>query len=275
MTHETVMKAVAAYFALAFAISWGGVLFVAGFGGLPVTTGQLMTKGLGVFAAMLAGPCVAGLLITGLVYGRAGLREMLKRLLTWRVPLRWYAVALLTAPVIVISVSLALSTFMTGPVLSGIAMGLIVGIFEEIGWTGFAVPRLRRRFGMFGTGLLVGVLWGAWHFVMFWEPDSFSGAAPFALLLARLFAWLPAYRVLMVWAYDRTGSLLLAMLMHASLTATQLIVIPPVSSGTMLLISILALSAALWIVVGAVVAAGGSRTSRKAALIGGRHEKTV
>ena len=61
---------------------------------------------------------------------------------------------------------------------------------------------------------------------MFWEPGSFSGAFPLALLLVKLFSWLPAYRVLMVWVYDRTGSLLVAMLMHGSLTATQLILMP-------------------------------------------------
>ena len=138
--------------------------------------------------------------------------------------------------------------------LSAISAGLIVGILEEIGWTGFAVPRIRRRYGPIVTGALIGVLWGAWHFIMFWEPDSFSGALPFVVLLVKLFSWLPAYRVLMVLVYDRTNSLLVAMLMHASLTATQLILMPPPLSPAFLLMSILALAAAWWAVV-AVVAA--------------------
>lgn len=128
-------------------------------------------------------------------------------------------------------------------------VGLIVGIFEELGWTGFAIPRMRQRSGVLETGLLVGLLWGAWHFIMFWEPDSFSGALPLTVLLVKLFSWLPAYRVLMVWVYDRTGSLLVAMLMHGSLTATQLILMPVSASGMTLLTSILAWAAALWIVV--------------------------
>ena len=209
------------YFALAFAVSWAGVLFVVGPGGIPTTIEHLMTIGPAMYVAMLAGPSVAGLLMTSLVSGRAGLREVLARLLTWRVGGRWYAVALLTAPFLVMAVSLALSllspeflpaVFMTNDkaplLLSGLAAGLIVGIFEELGWTGFAIPRMRRRYGVLSTGLLVGVLWGAWHFIMFWEPGSFSGAFPLALLLVKLFSWLPAYRVLMVWVYDRTGSLL-------------------------------------------------------------------
>jgi membrane protease YdiL (CAAX protease family) len=210
-----------------------------------------------------------------LVSGRSGLREVLARLLTWRVGGRWYAVALLTAPFLVMAVSLALSllspeflpaVFMTNNkaplLLSGLAAGLIVGIFEELGWTGFAIPRMRRRYGVLSTGLLVGVLWGAWHFIMFWEPGSFSGALPLAVLLVRLFSWLPAYRLLMVWVYDRTGSLLVAMLMHASLVASQLILMPLPLSAVPLLISILAWAAALWIVVAMIVLANGGQFSR-------------
>ncbi len=116
---------------------------------------------------------------------------------------------------------------------------------------------------MLSTGLLVGVLWGAWHFIMFWEPGSFSGAFPLALLLVKLFSWLPAYRVLMVWVYDRTGSLLVAMLMHASLTANQLILMPLPASGMSLLTSILAWAAALWIVVAVIAVANGGQLSRQ------------
>jgi membrane protease YdiL (CAAX protease family) len=261
-------RPVLTYFALAFGISWAGGLFVLGPSQIPTTIEHLMTIGPLMYVAMLAGPSVAGLLMSSLVSGRAGLRELLARLTTWRVGGRWYAVALLAPPLMVMAVSLALSFFSTDflpaifindekpVVLSGVAAGLLVGIFEELGWTGFAIPRIRRRYGIFSTGLLVGVLWGAWHFPMFWEPDSFSGALPFGVLLVRLFSWLPAFRILMVWVYDQTGSLLVAMLMHASLTATQLIFMPPPSSGMTLMIPILALAAALWSVV-ALIAVGG------------------
>ncbi|NIV35134.1 MAG: CPBP family intramembrane metalloprotease, partial [Anaerolineae bacterium] len=125
---------------------------------------------------------------------------------------RWYAIALLTAPLSMIAVLFALSLtsplFLPGIVttddkatllLTGIVAGLMVGFFEELGWTGFAIPRLRLRYGVLTTGLIVGLLWGAWHFLLFWESGSFSGALSLALLLGRLFSWLPAYRVLMVW----------------------------------------------------------------------------
>ena len=99
----------ATYFALTFAVSWAGVLLVVGPGGIPGTVERFMTVGPVMYLAMLAGPSVAGLLMTGLVSGRAGFRELLARLLKWRVGGRWYAVALLTAPLLVMAVSLALS----------------------------------------------------------------------------------------------------------------------------------------------------------------------
>ena len=258
------------YFALTFAISWGAILVVVGPGGLPVTTEQLTMLGL----ATLLGPSVAGILLTGLASGRVGLRELLSRLLRWRVGARWYAVALLTAPLSTAAVLLALSLLSPEflPViftsddkatllLTGIAAGLVVGFFEELGWTGFAIPRLRLRYSVLTTGLIVGVLWGAWHYLLFWESDSFSGALPLALLLARLFSWLPAYRVLMVWVYDRTGSLLVAMLMHVSLVASTVIVEPPLTGGA-LLTYILVRAAVLWVAIAAVAVANRGQLER-------------
>jgi membrane protease YdiL (CAAX protease family) len=248
------------YFALTFAVSWGAIFIVVGPGGIPITTDQAVVLGM----ILLLGPSVAGILLTVLASGRRGLGELLSRLLRWRVGARWYAVALLIAPLSATAVLLALSLlspeFLPGIVTSddkaalllmGIVGGLTVGFFEELGWTGFAVPRMRQRYGVVTTGLIVGLLWGAWHFIMFWERDSFSGALPLALLLARLFSWLPAYRVLMVWVYDCTESLLVTMLMHVSLVAS-LIIIEPLLTGGNLLTYILVRAAVLCVVVAAV-----------------------
>ena len=99
------------YFALAFAISWGTVLFVVGVGpgGIPATPQQFQTLLPMAGLAMVAGPSVVGILLTGILYGRAGLREFGSRLLRWRVGARWYAVALLIAPLLVTATLLALS----------------------------------------------------------------------------------------------------------------------------------------------------------------------
>ena len=110
---------------------------------------------------MVLGPSVAGILLTGLVYGRAGLREFLSRLIRWRVSARWYAVAFLTSPLLITVILFAFSrtspVFIPGIVttddkatllMSGIVAGLAAGVIEELGWRrgwrscSFSQPRM-------------------------------------------------------------------------------------------------------------------------------------
>jgi hypothetical protein len=264
---------VLAFYALAFAISWSGILVVIGGpGAFPGTPEQVDRLFLWVMLAWLAGPSVAAIVMTGLVEGRAGYRDLLSRLTRWRVGARWYAVALLIAPLVYVTLSLALSLNSPGflpailttrdrsaLVLMGLAYGLLGGGFlEELGWTGFAVPRLRQRYGAVRTALIVGLLWGAYHFsVIFWASSPSGPLALGLILPMQLFAWLPAYRVLMVWVYDRTGSLMVAMLMHASLTAGMLVLQPPplALAGVTLATWLVGFAVAWWLIVAAVAVA--------------------
>ncbi|MHC4473445.1 MAG: hypothetical protein ACYS99_21070, partial [Planctomycetota bacterium] len=159
------------YFTLTFTISWSGVLILGAPSGMPTTSERFEKLWPIVLLPYFLGPGISGLLLTGLVHGKSGLREALSRLLRWRVGVRWYAVALLTVPlfamVILVALSLVSPDFLpgvlttddrTGLVLSGIAAGLVFGgLLEELGWTGFAVPELRLRYGVFATGLIVGI----------------------------------------------------------------------------------------------------------------------
>src|SRR5215203_3934243 len=269
------------YFALAFAVSWGGILIVVGPGGIPGNSEQFEMLFPFGYLAMLAGPSVAGILLTGLVHGKAGLREFLSRLLKWRVAARWYAVALLTAPLaftaVCLMLSLTSSGFLPGILTSddkesfllmGIFAGLMAGIFEELGWTGFATPTLLRlRHGVLATGLIVGVPWAAWHLlVAFWASGTISGEFALASYLLDPFLFLVAFRVLMVWVYDRTGSLLVAMLMHASLVFAANVINPfgPLKiAGVPLMTFDLIWAAVLWVVIGAIALAQGGHLTRE------------
>jgi membrane protease YdiL (CAAX protease family) len=139
---------------------------------------------------------------------------------------------------------------------------LLVGCFEDIGWTGFAVPQLRSRHSILTAGLMVGLVGGGWHFPLFWQPDSFSGMLPFAILLTMLFSWLPPFRVLLVWVHDRTQSLPVVMLMHAAVSFVTLTVRPEGLTGTHLLASLLVSPATMWLLLAAVGAANGWQLSR-------------
>ena len=137
------------------------------------------------------------------------------------------------------------------------------GFFEELGWTGFVIPELKRHYGVISTGLIVGVLWGAWHLLVYvWTSGTVSGALSLAGYLLDAFLFLTLFRVLMVWVYDRTGSLLVAMFMHGSLTASARILMPPGIAGLPLLTFDLVWVAALCVVIAAIAVANSRHFSR-------------
>ena len=269
------------FYALAFTITWGGLIMVVGgpseILGSPVLLGTRFAL---VMLAWLAGPSVAAILLTGIVYGRKGLRDLLTRMTRWRVGARWYAVALLTVPFLVTAVLLALSltsseylpTILTtsdkGALLMlGIVGTFVGGIFEELGWTGFATHTLLRRMrhGVLTTGLIVGVMWGVSHLPLYyWGANGdLSGALLLAVVAANVLAWFPPYRVLMVWVYERTGeSLFLAMLMHGSATGS-LVILASLAPGWPLFTYLLVFGAVLWVVVGAIALANHGHLSRQ------------
>jgi hypothetical protein len=139
-------------------------------------------------------------------------------------------------------------------------------LLEELGWTGFAMPMLRRRYSALTTGLIVGLLWGAWHvLIAVWASRGLAGEASLAGFIAGFLAFyfvaLPAYRVLMVWVYDHTASLILAMLMHAVLSASMIVLQPPSAEGQFTWNFLL--GAALWAVVAVVARVKCGELSRR------------
>ena len=267
--------AVLLYFVLTFVISFCGILIVAGPGAFLGTAQEGDVLDPSLYLAMLLGPSIAGVLMTGLVGGRAGLHDLLARLLRWRVGVRWYAVALLTYPLTMTALLSALALIspqvLQGAsvggdsvtvLLSGMVAGLAAGFFEELGWTGFAIPRLRLRYGVVLTGLIVGLLWGAWHFPLFTSSASSATAvAPVLMLAILLFSFLPPFRVLMVWVYERTQSLLVVILMHASLAGST-VTLALVAPGLPAVTYDLALGIILWVLVAAVAVANHGHIAR-------------
>jgi membrane protease YdiL (CAAX protease family) len=237
---------------------------------MPTTSEQFAKSWPIVFIPYFLGPSLSSILLTGLVYGKAGFRELFSRLLRWRAGVSWYAIALLTAPLlatlILLALSLYSSEFLPGIlksdnrvslILLGIVTGVIFGgLLEELGWTGLAVPELRRRNSVFRTGLAVGFLWGLWHFLpTYWGSGNSSEALDWLLLLPPCLFYvgvLSAYRILMVWVFDRTKSWFVIMLMHASLTASTLFILAPSAKVISLIVYYLILTALVWIIVAGV-----------------------
>lgn len=255
----TGVRLLPAYFVLAFGISWTLVLLIAARTGLPALPRASTSDRMLVFLAMLAGPALASLGLTAVFDRARGLRGLAESLIRRRIGQRWLtAVAFTPAVLLTILGALSLASPSFRPSLSGsslwmgLAMALIggfgAGLFEELGWTGFATPRLLAHFEWWRTGIVLGVLWGLWHVL----PDFWGGSHYGTLWPLHMFEWilaLTAYRVLMTWAYRCTGSLLLAMMLHASFTGAQILLWPPGASMGAELLWYGLLVAALWLAV--------------------------
>jgi membrane protease YdiL (CAAX protease family) len=274
---------VIAYYFLTFAVSWGAIFTALGSNGIPATKEQFnIVLPVAIFA-MLIGPSVAAILLTGIMDGKAGFRDLRARLLKRQVSGRWYAVALLAAPLLIgtslfvfsmISPGFPPSVFVTRDrvtlLLMGVTSGVIVGICEELGWSGFALPRLRQRYSVLTTGVIMGILWGAWHIASHAVMASGLYSAPLSPTLyiitrglALMLGPLLAFRVLMVWVYAHTESLLVIMLMHFSYTAFTIILEPFEISGTSVLIFDLVSTVVLWIVIEVIAMRNGFRHERE------------
>jgi membrane protease YdiL (CAAX protease family) len=268
----TVIKAfiqkhpVLSFSALTFAISWVGMFIAVVPGGLPADEEQSALLLVLSYIAMLAGPSLAGLLLTGAFDGKVGFRELGSRLFKWQVGARWYTMALLVAPLLIVVTLLTLSLISPEflPRLYteddkafllqfSIVAGLMVGVFEELGWTGFVLPKVKWHHGTLKTGLIIGLIYAAWNFpVVFWvsAATGTSGSLPMIIFMpAVLLTWLPTFRVLIVWVYSQTGSLLLAMLMHASLIASWRILTPLILTGWALVAYYVLFTAAMWVII--------------------------
>ena len=114
---------------------------------------------------------------------------------------------------------------------------------------------MSKHYGILATGLVVGILWGAWHFLSnLWGVGLSSGPVPLALYMAALlFSFLPPFRLLMVWVYGHTKSLFAAYVMHFSLVFFWLISTPLGIAGVNLVTWYIAWAVVLWIVAGIIV----------------------
>jgi len=227
------------YFMLAFIISWGGSFAAAGPKFLRGESFGLMDA-MVMFVPMLLGPSVAGIVTIASVERNQGLRDLWARMTKWRVPGLWYGIAVLTPPILIVLVLLLLRTaiapsftptFMPPMVM----IGVLAGYFEEIGWMGCAFPRMESRHGALRAGIVLGIVWSSWHVVADFIGTSGSAGA---LWLPHFLVWsaaMTAMRMLIVWVYGHTRSVLLAQLMHASSTGSLGVFVPSLSTRNDLL----------------------------------------
>lgn len=256
-------RPVVSYFALTFTISWLGALAVAAphllrHEALPQLSRILM------FPPMLLGPSIAGVVLTRIIDGKSGLRDLASRLIRAKILARWYA-PLLIPPILILSVLFCLKTFVS-PIyapnffLIGFLFGIPAGFLEEMGWMGYAFPKMRSRENALAPAILLGLLWGTWHLpvINYLGTATPHGAYWFPFFLA-FTAAMTAMRVLICWIYANTKSVLLTQFMHVSSTSSLVIFSAPRASARQEVIWYGMYALALWLVVALVVRKFGKR----------------
>jgi uncharacterized protein len=188
------------FFILAYALSWWSA---------PFSQGQLIPHG----------PFFAALILLALTAGRAGLSALWRQMTHWRVPAWWYALA----PALIVAYQglAALVAWLLFPkdaaMLALPSAGLLLellllgGMWEEPGWTGYALPRLQQRFASHPQGeliasLVTGLFRAIWH-----VPLAVAGHIPWL----DVFIFIMAFQLIISWIYNRTkGSVLVVMWFH-------------------------------------------------------------
>ena len=239
------------FFLLTYLLTWLGwspwYLSEDGVGLLPYDGGEY--SDLINAVGLILGPTLSAFVVTGAAEGREGVRRLLRRIVLWRVGARWYAFILLGIPaVVLLSAAVmpgALASFDAAAVPGALFKFVVAGfvylfiggpVFEEIGWRGFALPRLQRLYGPLVGSLILGALWGLWHLPLFLIPswDTPHGS-PLDVVLFVVLA--VATAIVFTWVFNNTkGSVLLAILLHGSAnisiaTAYNLFPIPAVTEG--------------------------------------------
>ena len=172
----------------------------------------------------LFGPALAAIVVAAVADGRAGLRDLRGRVARWRVGARWYAVAL-GLPAVLALATAGLHVVLGGQtsfklgglsVLNFVVFVLIIG--EELGWRGYALPRLLVGRSALAASLILGVLWCAWHLPTFFVVGAPQHGLPFSAFVLLTVA----YSVVFTWVYLHTrGSVLIATLLHGAINFSQ------------------------------------------------------
>lgn len=219
-------NALVMYFILAYAISWAiyiPLVFVR-----QGWTDIQIPYSLHYFASF--GPMFAGIIMTAIINGKDGLRELWSRIIKWRVPWPYAAFAILSPVALFILAAVAMRIVqgrwpdlrLLGqanylPYLGWSVLPIWIvtfGFGEEIGWRGFALPHLQKKMSVSKATLILGLLWFLWHVPSFFYHETYVGMG--WILIPGMLVGVLCGAVLFTWLYNGTGgSVLMVAIWHA------------------------------------------------------------
>ena len=179
------------------------------------------------------GPFVAALIMARIVKGKGGIKKILSSMLVWRVGLLWYLIIMLLVPII-LSTAVGIYVLQGGVVgifdvnkwymlfIAPIPALLFGPLGEELGWRGFALPNLQRKYSALLSSVILGALWALWHAPAYWAPAGtvISGQPVTLWAVLWYFFFLIGISIIHTWIYNQTkSSVLTAIIFHAMYTA--------------------------------------------------------
>lgn len=263
------------YFELTFLISWffWGVVFI---------TNRINGSGAPLIAGISTllvgfGPLIAAIIVVKVNGG--SVRRWFSQIFVWKVKLHWYLAALVI-PILIISVSAELYSLLGGEVAKGFDLNLLAMLIplflwntllgggqEELGWRGFALPKLQEKYTAFTASFILGVIHALWHLPMRLIPGTYQANSSFLLYTLSVIG----IAVVCTWLYNNTGSILPVMIFHGMNNTLPLFaLLPSFDPATMVIPEIPGLLTITHVFVFLIVAViiglffGGKRMTRKA-----------
>lgn len=211
------------FFVLAYLIAFG-----VGFAFVFLRPSQPLRPWSLVWFLEVFSPSFSALIITWIIGGKLGLKDLLSGFTRWKVGFFWYFAAafLFLAPLAITFIYRALGNPSAGIQpgqtilsLSGIVLFTLFSgpIAEELGWRGFALPRLQTRYNALVSSLILGVIWTCWHIPLFFIAGASQRGIPFPIYLVLV----TTVTIYITWLYNNTrGSLIITVLAHFAYNMT-------------------------------------------------------
>jgi len=223
-----------AFFALTFGIDSARPYLVSSLPSLRHAPPYILAIVIALILIMFCGgPTLSSITLTGILGGKSGLRQLIRSAFNQDVDARWFITALFLPAAVVWLPIMAINALLGGPVppifnppggvLSWWELVLLLyGVFialawtEEIGWRGFALPRLQADRSALSSSIILGVIWGIWHL-----PDRLSSQDFSCSYFVLFVIWTIALSILFTWLYNNTkGNLRISIIFHAAINTT-------------------------------------------------------
>lgn len=206
--------ALATYFVLAFLGFWAFLPLASISPALPLFIGTFI-------------PALAAIIVSSLTGGRTAVTTLLRKILIWRVGIQWYIIAL-GLPVLIDLVAVGFGLLLGSPTATRFgSLSILTLLFfpfalgEELGWRGYALPRLLEKNNPLTAGLILGIIWAAWHLPTYLPGQALADSPPLASTITII-----AYSLILTWLFINTmGSVLIAVLFHGAANAAGILLV--------------------------------------------------